>query len=233
MNRGHVEQIIGAKASTPAAANTLLKRLRTLINYSIALGWRNTDPTKGVKKYGEAVRERVLSREELQALTNTLNRLETTGQINPYLCSAIRLMVLTGCKKTDIRTLEWSMVDLDHGFLHLKDAKKSEHLVPLSKAARLMLQALPRKSRFAFPSSRTSSYPMASLDDAWKIIRAHAGLQDVRLQDLRTTFAALLIKEGAAMEVVAEILGFRHSQSIERFSFLKPLLNAVDKIDLG
>lgn len=172
--------------ATPAAANRSAPILSVIMQQAEAWGHRPEDsnPCKGIRRYPQGRSERFLSPEEYRRLAEVLKRRE--GDC-PFHVAAVRLLVLTGCRKGEILTLRWS--DYREGHLFLRDSKTGPRTVWLCQAARDVLDRLPRSARSVFPVEDRRA-PRMWLQRFWWQLRAEADLEDVRLHDLRHSCAA-------------------------------------------
>ena len=143
--------------------------------------------------------------------------------------------MLTGCRKSEILTLRWTDVDLEAAEIHLGDAKTGPRAVQLPPTAVGLLEALPRRkdSPWVFPGNdRDGRFSGGGLDHAWRIVRAKTGLEDVRLHDLRHSFASggLLVGEGLPM--IGKLLGHTQVQTTARYAHLAndPVKSAANRI---
>ena len=145
-----------------------------------------SNPCKGIKRYRREGRERFLSAAETRSLAAVLDRFEAD---RPQQAAIIRLLLLTGCRASEVRTLKWRY--RREGKLFLPDSKTGPRTVWLSSAARAILDRVPRTASWMFPSPRTNG-PLShnGLDETWRRIRDEADLRDVRLHDLRHTCAS-------------------------------------------
>ena len=177
---------------TPSMANTAVKTLSHM--YVLAEGWgavpEGTNPCRSVIKYPARRRERFLTDAEFERLGRVLDEAGIRGGASPGAVAAIRLLMLTGCRKNEILTLRWKDVDLRAAELKLADAKTGPRTVSLSPSAVKLLAGLPRApgNPWVVPGQTKGSH-MRSIDDAWQTVRARAGLDDVRLHDLRHSCA--------------------------------------------
>ena len=151
------------------------------------------NPCRSVEKYPERSRERFLTDAEFTRLGRVLDDTVDSGAAPLTAVTAIRLLMLTGCRKSEVLTLRWADVDLDAGELHLADSKTGPRAVQLPPTAVELLDALPRRkdSPWVFPGNdRDGRYSGGGLDHAWRTVRTGAGLEDVRMHDLRHTCAS-------------------------------------------
>ena len=207
----------------PAMANAVLATLSHM--YALAEGWgavpEGTNPCRSVTRYPARRRERFLTGAEFDRLGRVLDEAPARGGASPTAVAAIRLLMLTGCRKNEVLRLRWEDVDLDAGELALADAKTGPRAVALSPAARGLLAALPQKpgNPWVFPGHRAGTH-MRSIDDAWYILRARAGLDDVRLHDLRHSFASRALALGESLPMIGRLLGHSQLETTARYAHL-------------
>ncbi len=194
---------------TPGAANMTLPVLRQIMTAAKAAGYVGTDPVAGVRPNPRRKMTRFLSAEEIAKLHRTLDRLaEKRPSCRPQ-ADIVRLLLLTGCRKSEILTLRWSEVDGD--VLRLVEAKTGPRTVWLSEAAQAIIARQPRTgSAFVFPSPRDPAKPLSRNLGFWRRARREAGMEDVRLHDLRHTVASQAVARGVPLPTVAKMLG--HTQ---------------------
>ena len=131
----------------------------------------------------------------------------------------IRLLLLTGCRRGEIVNLRWSEVHDD--MLSLADSKTGPRTVPLNSQARHILDRQPRStSPFVFPSPRDASRPRCPDLALWDRVRKEAGIEDVRLHDLRHTHASHAVMNGVPVPVVSRLLGHSNVQMTLRYAHL-------------
>ena len=194
---------------TPGAANMALAMLRKIMTAAKAVGPVNKDPVAGVRPNPRRKMTRFLSAEEIARLHRTLDRLvEKRPSCLPQ-ADIIRLLLLTGCRKSEIVTLRWSEVDGD--VLRLAEAKTGPRTVWLSEAAQAIIARQPRNgSAYVFPSPGHPERPQSRNLGFWHRARREAGIEDVRLHDLRHTVASQAVARGVPLPTVARMLG--HAQ---------------------
>ncbi|MYE02770.1 MAG: tyrosine-type recombinase/integrase [Alphaproteobacteria bacterium] len=194
---------------TPGAANTTLAVLRQIVSAAKAAGHVANDPVAGVRPNPGRKMTRFLSEEEIGLLHRTLDRLVQERPSRRAQADVIRLLLLTGCRKSEILTLRWSEVDGD--MLRLVDAKTGPRTGWLSEAAQVAIARQPRTaSAFVFPSPRNAARPQSRNLGLWHRARREARIEDVRLHDLRHTVASQAVAQGVPLPTVARMLG--HSQ---------------------
>jgi integrase len=131
------------------------------------------------------------------------------------------MLMLTGCRRNEILTLRWEHVDLEHNELRLRDSKTGPRAVPLSPTVRQVLTASPRQidNPWVFPG-REPGTRIASLNASWLLVRKEAGLEDVRIHDLRHSFASRALALGESLPMIGKLLGHRQVQTTARYAHL-------------
>ena len=190
--------------TAPGIANRTLDLLRQIMNFAIACGHIDTNPAQGMKSNRRPALTRFLSLEEIGRLHRVLDR--QTRKSSRQQADIIRLLLLTGCRKGEIVRLRWSAVQDD--ILVLADSKTGPRTVPLNTQARRILERQPRgASSFVFPSPRDLARPRGLNLPLWYPVRQEAGIEDVRLHDLRHTHASHAVMNGVPVPVVSRLLG--------------------------
>ena len=146
VEREHISALHYRHRETPYQANRILEVVRKMFNLAESWGLRKdgANPCRFVQKYKEKKRERFLTEEEFRLLGQVLSEAEAEGSETLSAVTAIRLLMLTGCRLNEIQTLRWENVDLEAGELRLPDSKTGARMVPLSRAAAGVLTAIPR-----------------------------------------------------------------------------------------
>ena len=203
-----------------AAGRGALTILRVLFRWAMLRELVATDPTMGVAKPRPVKKERFLSVDEIGRLLKTINEMEAEGALLAQFANVLRLLLMTGCRKQEILRLMWSEVDLQRALITLPPArsKTGARTVALSPPAIAVLTGLAQPGAAVFPSPRDPNKPIEGLQSAWERVRARAGLKDVRIHDLRHTFASLAVGRGASLLLVARALGHAQASTTERYS---------------
>ena len=213
VSRARVMELHDELYKTPAMANMVVRTLSQM--YRLAEGWglapEGCNPCRLAVKFPERKRERFLTDGEFTRLGKVLDEVEPQGGASASAVAAIRLLMLTGCRKNEILTLRWKDVALDQNELRLSDAKTGARVVPLSPSAVKLLSGLPRMegNPWVIPGRKPGTH-MSNVDQAWQVIRARAGLDDVRIHDLRHSFASRALTLGESLPMIGKLLG--HSQ---------------------
>lgn len=202
--------------ATPAAANRSAPILSVIMQQAEAWGHRpeNSNPCRGIRRYRQAKSERFLSVEEYRQLGRVLDRHAAN---RPLHVAALRLLLLTGCRKGEVLSLEWSFYR--DGRLYLPDTKTGPRTVWLCAAARDVLDGLPRSSRWVFPAGQLRR-PWIWLDEFWKQIRTEAGLENVRLHDTRHSYASMALVGGETIRTVGRLLGHEKPSTTLKYAHL-------------
>ena len=225
-----VRQWFGSLHETPVAADRSAPILSVIMRQAEVYGYRpeGTNPCTGIRRYRRQGRERFLSTAEVSRLGAVLTRHEAD---HSQVVAIIRLLLLTGCRKSEIVTLKWR--DYREGKLFLRDSKVGPRTVWLSSASRAILHGLPRKTVWVFPSPRRDSHlSAAAIDPIWKRVRAEADVCDVRLHDLRHTHASIALAQGETVLTIGRLLGHRDPATTLKYIHLSDAMvrDAVDAV---
>ena len=203
--------------TAPGNANSALKLLRQIFNFAVARGHLDTNPARDVRPNRRSRMTRFLSSEEIARLHRTLDG--CSGEDSKAQADIIRLLLLTGCRRNEIVRLRWSEVRDDTLLLAL--SKTGPRKVPLNMRARRILERQPRgESPFVFPSPLDPSRPHGQNLGLWYRIRRKAGIEDVRLHDLRHTHASHAVMNGVPVPVVSRLLGHSNTRMTLRYAHL-------------
>jgi integrase len=207
----------------PIRANRVIALLSKMFNLAEQWGLRPdaSNPCRHVEKFREAKRERLLSADELSRLGNTLNRIEADRSEHPSVIAAIRLLLLTGARVSEILTLKWDFIDFEQGVLRLPESKTGAKVIPLGQPALDLLRSLPRivGNPFVCPGNRPQGH-LIGLQHAWQRVRKAAALEGLRLHDLRHNYASVGAAAGLGLPIIGKILGHAKSSTTERYAHL-------------
>ena len=202
--------------TAPGGANRTLDVLRQILNYAIACGYLTTNPTRGAKRNPRRKLTRFLSRAEVDRLYEALDSHRGRGS-GQQQAEIIRLLLLTGCRRGELVHLRWS--EVDGNALRLGDSKAGPRPVFLNTQAQAILARQPRMgSAYVFPSLADPSQPRSTELSLWPKVCRQAGLEGVRLHDLRHTFASHAVMQGVPLPVVSRLLGHAHPRMTFRYA---------------
>ena len=251
---------------TVAAMTTAV--LAAALQFGVDTGRLTKNPARGVKLLKRGRRERFLSEREVAVIGEALAEIETAEPRQAVMADAVRLLILTGCRKSEILTLQWAWVDREHACLRLPDSKTGAKVVPLAETALKLLgrrwksgapvppttdgepsdEPTPR-SLYVLPAMKGDGH-YVGLPHAWEKVKARADViarrratelgedpdlvrsyADVRLHDLRHSFASFAIADGASLFMVGKVLGHKQARTTEIYAHLSddPLKRLADR----
>lgn len=218
--------------ATPYMANRIRALLSNMFNFAIKWKWLADNPAFNVEKYKEHKRNRWLNEDELKRLLDSLNNYH-----NQNVADVIRLLLLTGSRKREVLSATWEQINLNKGVwtkpAHTTKQNKMEYM-PLSRAAIdciAQIKVANRDSIFLFPG-KIPGKPLHDIKKSWATILKRAELKDVRLHDLRHTFASHLVSKGLSLSIVGKLLGHTQVGTTHRYAHLadEPLREASNII---
>ena len=219
----------------PYFANRCLAILSKMFNLAELWGLRpdGSNPCRHIKKYKEERRERFLSAAELRRVGAVLSEMEAEGVEMPSALIAVRLLILTGCRLGEILKLKWEHVDLDAGVLDLPDSKTGAKVVYLGQPAVDVLRTAPRLpgNPWVIWGKKPGTH-LYGLQNVWERVRARADLTDVRIHDLRHTFASAAVAAGHGLPMIGRLLGHTQVATTARYAHLAadPVKAAADHV---
>lgn len=231
IERADIARLHHEMADRPYQANRAIALLSKAFAWSEKHGLRvpGENPCRFIEKYSEAKRERFLSPQELARLGSAL----AASTENPYATAAVRLLLFTGARLSEILTLSWEAIDPERGTARLAQSKTGPKTIYLNAPSLEVLTNLPRVvgNPFVICGDKPNSH-LVNLQKPWRSIRSAAGLNDVRLHDLRHTFASVGVGGGASLPMVGALLGHSQPQTTDRYAHLAadPLRAASDAI---
>ena len=216
-------------------ANRSLALMSKMFNLAELWGLRpdGSNPCRHVKKFKEEKRERYLSVDELGRLGEVLRECEQEGIESASVINLVRLLMFTGCRLSEIQTLKWDYVDFENRALHLPDSKTGEKTVHIGAAALECLAGIERIDDNPWViTGQLSSSHLVNPGKPWRRIRARAGLDDVRIHDLRHTFASMAVSSGEGLPMIGKLLGHTQVQTTARYAHLfnEPVKQAADDV---
>ena len=210
-------------SKTPSAANRAVEMLFRIYRAAEEreLIPEGSNPCRQIAMNRQRRHERFLTEEEFHRLGQVLDGAEESGGATMYAAMAIRLLLLTGCRKSEILNLHWDHVDLEAREMRLPDSKTGPRTVQLSPAAAEILARIPRAdgNPHVIPGALNGN-PMTGLQRYWVKIRKRAGLEDMRLHDCRHSFASRALALGESLPTIGRLLGHSQVQTTARYAHL-------------
>ena len=224
VKRKHILKLQFELSDMPTVANRCVDILVKMFNLAELWEMRppGRNPCKSVRRYNVNPRkERFLTPAELARLGRVLDIAPAEQLASRHATAAIRLLVLTGCRRNEVMGLAWEDLDFGAGEMRLADSKTGGRIVPLPPAAAAVLADLPRLdgNPWVFPGKRKGTHQV-NINDSWNRVRERAGLEDVRLHDLRHTFASRALAIGEGLPMIGELLGHRQANTTARYAHL-------------
>lgn len=225
----HGRAIVKGGKGTAAKAVSLLG---AIFSFAVHRGLRLDNPAHGIRTHKSRKLERFLSSVELARLGEAVAIAEEKGE-NPSALAAIRLLALTGCRRGEVLSLRWQDVDFEGHCLRLPQSKTGAKVIPIGAAALQLLGSLPRLvgNKYVLPGARRGGH-FTGLPKVWSRVRDRAGLADVRIHDLRHSFASVGAAGGDSLLIIGRLLGHTQAATTQRYSHLSddPLKAAADRI---
>ena len=233
VTRADISALHQSYCDRPYQANRILSVLSKLFNLCELWGYRpdGSNPCRLIQRFKETRKERFLSDEEISRLSSVIAEAEASRDISIYVAAAFRMLLLTGCRLSEIQFLKWEYVTRTH--LVLPDTKTGKRAIPLPDTGRKILDALPRHpaNPFVF-QGEAERKPAVNLEKPWRRIRAKAHLEDVRIHDLRHTYASKALASGMSLYMVGQLLGHTQYQTTMRYAHLAdaPVREAANQV---
>lgn len=235
VSKSDVISFHASMANTPRRANYVIATFRALMTFAEDCGLRPplSNPGKKIKMYRQGKRERFLSEDEIGKAADAIAKAEAEGKVGPHAAAGLRLALFTGARSGEITSAEWKHVEWDRKIIRLPDSKGNEpRTIHLSDAALEVLKSLDRVGKYII-AGRYKDEPHRNLSRAWIIARAFGGLQDVRLHDLRHSFASLAAGRGVSLYIIGKLLGHKVPATTQRYAHLARDVAASINDELG
>jgi integrase len=256
VTRIQIARLHASLKKTPFQANRVLAVIGSMYAFAGRAGIvpEGVNPARRIEQFKEHRRERFLTGAELQQLGSAIREAEVKGipwsvderkptskhlskaknrftKIGPFAAAAIRLLLFTGCRLREILHLKWEQVDLDRGLLFLADSKTGRKTVILNAPALAVLANLDRLGSYVVPGDDPEK-PRADLKRPWQAVAKRAGLNGVRLHDLRHTYASFGAGGGLGLPIIGKLLGHTQASTTQRYAHLDadPLRRASETI---
>jgi integrase len=238
LSRSSVDKLHRSLSKTPYRANRVVALLSKLMTLTEIWEWREqgTNPCRYIKKFKEEPRERYLTTNEMQALGDAMRDLVDEGSIWPDMANALTLLLLTGARRNEILSLEWSWVAFDECIIRLPDSKTGRKPLYLSDHAVHLLKLQQEHSRdpasrYVFPGQRKGQN-LVNIAKPWAMICQRADVKDARIHDLRHTAASIAVGQGIGLPIIGRLLGHSQTQTTARYAHVDndPALLAANLI---
>jgi integrase len=223
ISRADVSKLHHDLRHIPYQANRTLGILSKMFNLCEAWGLRpdGSNPCLHVKKYKEHKRERFLSETEIARLDAALTKAANEVLATPYAVAAIRMLLLTGARVGEVLSVKWDYLHLADCYIRLPDSKTGEKSIYLSPQAIDLFKSIERQDQnsYVFCGARPGTH-IVNLQKPWRRVRALAALDDVRLHDLRHSFASIAAANGVSLPIIGALLGHSQPQTTARYAHL-------------
>ena len=223
VTRFDVAELHRVLRTKPSTANRAVKILSKMFSLAEGWGWVAPDvnPCRSVHRYRETARERFLTPEEWRRLGQAMREAEASGAVQARAVAALRLLMLTGCRRQEIMTLQWDDVDRTARELRLRKTKTGPRMVPLTPPAKRVLDSIARVegNPWVFPSHGRGAC-ISHLQYHWERIRQQAGLEDMRIHDLRHSYASQALALGESLTMIGRLLGHMKVATTVRYAHL-------------
>lgn len=221
VKRSDIAELHQSLNEIPYQANRVVMVLSKMFNLAELWGLRpdGSNPCRHVQKYTEKKRERFLSPDEIERLWGVLDRRAKAKLETPHVASAFKLLLLTGCRLREIQHLRWSYVVGNAAFL--PETKTGPRRLLLSNAVLEELSRIPRVEGNPYVIiGKVEGQPITDLQRPWRRIRKEAELEDVRIHDLRHTYASIAAMAGHSLPMIGKLLGHTQTQTTARYAHL-------------
>lgn len=216
-------------------ANRMLSKISSIYNKAIEWGYKLENPATGIKKFKEIARDRFLQKKEISALLEALK-----NEKNTIIRDYILVSLLTGARKSNVCSMQWSQIDLDHKIWRIPDTKNGSSLIiPLTDEVINILNSRKEDNKklgfeeteYVFPGSGVTGH-LVEPKTAWKNILKRARIENLRLHDLRRTFGSWQAISGTSIQIIGKSLGHKSSSSTEIYARLSidPVRESVEKV---
>ena len=223
VDRSHVSALHYGMRDKPYQANQTVSVLAKMLKLAEAWGMTppRRNPCRSVRHYKEHRRERFLTAQEYRRLGRVLVEAEADGSVFPSAVPALRLLLLTGCRKNEIVTLRWDDIDRTARELRLRDSKTGARRAPLTPAVERVLAGIPRIAGNPWIiTGQNRGDHLKNLDAIWLRLRRRAGLDGVRIHDARHSYASRALALGEGLPAIGRLLGHRKVTTTARYAHL-------------
>lgn len=223
ISRTDIARLHNRNANQPCRANHIYATLSRFLSWCEDLGYirEGSNPCAKVKKYKIKGKERYLKPDENERLSHVIQNAIADGKESIYAMSALQLLRFTGARRNEILGLRWDWVDLENGIINLPDSKTGRKRIVINSAAKKVFEKIPKVAGNPFVIvGKKNGQHLVNIQKPWSRIRRLAGLEDVRVHDLRHTFASFAVANGKSLHVVGMLLGHKQSSTTYRYAHL-------------
>ena len=216
----------------PIRANRVIEVLRRNFNLAIKWGWLERNPAIGIERNPEVKRERYLKQDEIARLLQALDDHHQRTS-----CDAIKLMLFTGCRRGEALNAQWVQFD-DRLTIWTKPAATTKqrrlHRVPVSSVVTSILMERRKRTNSEFIFESKNGKPLTDVKKTWSAVITMAKIENIRLHDLRHTFASVAVSQGQSLPIIGAMLGHTQTQTTARYAHLfdDPLVRAAEEVSL-
>jgi len=235
VTRSDIMRLHQSMHERPYCANRTVATLSKFFNWCEKFEYREEgkNPCRFVDKNKEKKRQRFLSVQEQKRLFNALDKAMREKIVSNSAVYAIRFLSLTGARLGEIIKLKWEYINWERGTLELPDSKTGAKTIYLNEPAKNILSGIVRRIDNPYVChGQIAGRPIVNIQKSWRRIRAMADLEDVRLHDLRHTFASVAVSSGMSLPMIGALLGHAEPRTTARYAHLAsdPLKEAVEMI---
>ena len=239
VQRSDVAEFHHSLRHIPYEANHGLEIISKMFNLAEMWGLRddNSNPRRHIKKYAMKARERFLSEEEVKRLSVVLDEIKLYPDENLAAVYCIQLLLLTGCRLGEIQTLKWEYVDRKLQVLKLPDSKTGSKYVYVGNTVMNLLDEIhlhpvrPTENPYVIWGLKDGCH-LDNIQKPWRRFRKLAGIEDVRIHDLRHSFASFAVSKGMSLAMIGRLLGHSQVQTTARYAHLMadPMTEAASTV---
>ena len=217
----HVAKLHHDLQNTPYLANRCAAVLSKFFDWCEKTGYRDrgTNPVRGLEKYREEKRLKFMESSELEAIGEGIAKLEKQDAIDPTIAAALKVMLLTGARCSEILILKWEYFNESKEKALLPNSNTGAKVLPIPPTAWEVISALPRVNEYCFPG-RWGRGHIINVKDTWKRICKAGGISGWRIHDLRHAFASYAANSGKSLPIIGKILGHSQASTTSRYAHL-------------
>ncbi|MCQ1573491.1 site-specific integrase [Neorhizobium galegae] len=214
-----------------SSANRSLALLSSMLSFAVDNRMCRENVAAGVKQFALPKHNRFLTDDEIHQVGSALRELELEG-VSFFGLAAIKFLILTGCRKNEALAMEWHWVDLRSQVINLPDSKTGQKPLMIGYSAVELLKKVQLHSGTKFVFANPGATSPISISKIWAKVKQRAGIERLRLHDLRHNFASSAVAGGQSLFLVGKLLGHSQSSTTERYAHLSrtPIQAAADDV---